>query len=122
MTDFTLPEDVPGMWESYAALIRGELDCVRTQKRYRRKDGGLVWTNLTASLIRDARGEPTYTLALVEDVSDRHLLEEQLRYQALHDPLTGLPTARSSSTASRRRSAILTGGSASAISTSTTSN
>ncbi len=91
VNDFTLPEDMPGMWESYAALIRGELDCVRTQKRYRRKDGGLLWTNLTASLIRDARGEPRYTLALVEDVSDRHLLEEQLRYQALHDPLTGLP-------------------------------
>ena len=91
VTDFTLPEDVPGMWESYAALVRGELDCVRTHKRYRRKDGGLIWTNLTASLIRDARGEPTYTLALVEDVSNRHLLEEQLRHQALHDPLTGLP-------------------------------
>ncbi len=90
VTDFTLPEDMPGMWESYAALTRGDLDCVRTQKRYRRKDGGLVWTNLTASLIRDARGQPRYTLALIEDVSDRHLLEEQLRYQALHDPLTGL--------------------------------
>ena len=89
-SDFTLPEDAPGMWESYGAMLRGELDCVRTQKQYLRKDGGLVWTNLTASLIRDARGEPRYTLALVEDVSDRHLLEERLRYQALHDPLTGL--------------------------------
>ncbi len=91
VTDFVIPEDMPGMWQSYAAMIRGELDCVRTQKRYRRKHGGLVWTNLTASLIRDADGQPRYTLALVEDVSERHVLEEQLRYQALHDPLTGLP-------------------------------
>ena len=91
VNEFVLPEDAPGMWETYTALLRGELDCVRTQKRYRRKDGGVVWTNLTASLIRDAGGVPRYTLALVEDISDRHLLEEKLRYQALHDPLTGLP-------------------------------
>ncbi len=91
VADFVLPEDMAGMWESYAAMIRGELDCVRTQKRYRRKDGGLVWTNLTASLIRDPDGQPRYTLALVEDVSDRRVLEERLRHQAMHDPLTGLP-------------------------------
>jgi diguanylate cyclase (GGDEF)-like protein/PAS domain S-box-containing protein len=88
--NFILPEDAPGVWESYAALLHGELDCIRTKKRYCRKDGGLVWTNLTASLIRDARGRPQYTLALVEDVSERHALEEKLRHQALHDPLTGV--------------------------------
>jgi PAS domain S-box-containing protein len=88
--DFILPEDAPGMWESYAALLRGELDCVQVKKRYRRKDGGLIWTNLTATLMRDAKGEPQFTLALVEDVSERHALEEKLRYQATHDPLTGV--------------------------------
>jgi diguanylate cyclase (GGDEF)-like protein/PAS domain S-box-containing protein len=88
--DFVLAEDAAGMWESYGALVRGDLDCVRTKKRYRRKDGGLVWTNLTASLIRDGHARPQYTLALVEDVSERHDLEEKLRHQALHDPLTGV--------------------------------
>jgi diguanylate cyclase (GGDEF)-like protein/PAS domain S-box-containing protein len=88
--DFILPEDAPGMWESYAALLRGELECVRTKKRYRRKDGGVVWTNLTATLIRDASGQPQFTLALVEDISERQALEEKLRYQATHDPLTGV--------------------------------
>jgi diguanylate cyclase (GGDEF)-like protein/PAS domain S-box-containing protein len=91
VSEFVLPEDAPGMWETYDALLRGEIECARMQKRYRRKDGGLVWTNLTASLIRDADGTPRYTLALVEDISDRHMLEEKLRHQALHDPLTGLP-------------------------------
>jgi PAS domain S-box-containing protein len=42
MQDFTLPEDAPGMWDSYSAMLRGELDCVRTQKQYLRKNGGLV--------------------------------------------------------------------------------
>ena len=88
--DLVLAEDAPSLWENYEALLRGELDCLRAKKRYRRKDGGLVWTNLTASLIRDAQGRPQYTLALVEDVSERHALEEKLRHQALHDSLTGV--------------------------------
>src|SRR5216683_1094072 len=91
VSEFFLPEDAQGAWESYTALRRGDVECVRLQKRYRCKDGGLVWTNLTASLIRDGQGRPQYTLAMVEDVSDRHTLEERLRHQALHDPLTGLP-------------------------------
>jgi diguanylate cyclase (GGDEF)-like protein/PAS domain S-box-containing protein len=91
VSEFFLPEDAQGMWESYTALLRGEVEHVRAQKQYRCKGGGLVWTNLTASLIRDRQGQPQYTLAMVEDVSDRRILEERLRYQALHDPLTGLP-------------------------------
>ena len=72
-------------------LIAGKRDHYRVEKRYYRKDGAPVWTDLTVSLIRDDDGEPRYTVAMVEDITDRHQLQERLRYQALHDPLTGLP-------------------------------
>jgi len=66
-------------------------DHVRLERAYYRKDGTVVWTDVTVSLLRDQAGEPRYTVAMVEDITDRHELEERLRYQALHDPLTGLP-------------------------------
>jgi diguanylate cyclase (GGDEF)-like protein/PAS domain S-box-containing protein len=90
-TDFVHPEDNPGVWETYGQLVAGEIDHFRMEKRYFRKDGEVVWTDLTASLIRDEAGTPRYMVALFEDISERHLLQSRLRHQALHDPLTNMP-------------------------------
>jgi diguanylate cyclase (GGDEF)-like protein/PAS domain S-box-containing protein len=89
--DFIHPDDFPGMWDQYDEMIRGVREHVRMEKAYFRKDGTVVWTDLTVSLLRDDFGTPRYTVAMMEDITDRHQLQERLRYQALHDPLTGLP-------------------------------
>jgi diguanylate cyclase (GGDEF)-like protein/PAS domain S-box-containing protein len=89
--DMTHPTDPPEMWEMYARMARGEVDHVRMEKAYFRKDGGVVWTDLTVSLIRDETGTPQFNVAMMEDITDRHHLQARLRHQALHDPLTGLP-------------------------------
>ncbi|TDC72813.1 EAL domain-containing protein [Micromonospora sp. KC606] len=85
------PDDAAGMWELYQELIEGKHDSVRVEKRYYRKDGSVVWTDLAVSLIRHADGRPRFTVAMVEDITERHYLQQRLRFQALHDPLTGLP-------------------------------
>jgi diguanylate cyclase (GGDEF)-like protein/PAS domain S-box-containing protein len=89
--DLTHPEDPPDMWKRYEELISGGLDHVRMEKAYFRKDGGIVWTDLTVSLIRDDSGAPEFTIAMVQDITDRRRLKHRLEYQASHDPLTGLP-------------------------------
>jgi len=85
------PEDAPHIWRLYEELVRGERDHYRVEKAFSRPDGTVLWTNLTVSLLRDADGTPQYQLALMEDTTERRLLNLRLRYEATHDALTGLP-------------------------------
>jgi diguanylate cyclase (GGDEF)-like protein/PAS domain S-box-containing protein len=89
--EMTHPSDPPEMWQRYEQMARGELDHLRMEKAYYRKDGAVVWTDLTVSQLRDDQGRPQFNVALIDDVTDRHHLQERLRHQATHDPLTRLP-------------------------------
>ena len=89
--DFMHPEDASTIWEDYAALVAGDLEEFRTEKRYLHKDGRIVWTNLSVSLVRTDNGTPLFQVAVMEDITDQHRLQQQLRYEATHDTLTDLP-------------------------------
>ncbi|WP_370095425.1 putative bifunctional diguanylate cyclase/phosphodiesterase [Streptacidiphilus sp. MAP12-20] len=91
VTDLVHPEDSPEVWRAYEDLIAGKRESFQCDKPYYRQDGEVVWTHLTCSLIRDEDGEPRYQVAMLEDITDRYRLQERLRHQATHDPLTGLP-------------------------------
>ncbi|EST35739.1 putative bifunctional diguanylate cyclase/phosphodiesterase [Streptomyces roseochromogenus] len=89
--DWVHPEDAPQTWKLYDELVRGEREHYHLEKAFNRSDGTVLWTNLTVSLLRDADGAPQYQLALMEDTTERRLLNLRLRYEATHDALTGLP-------------------------------
>ncbi|MGW2741798.1 putative bifunctional diguanylate cyclase/phosphodiesterase [Streptomyces sp. NPDC001450] len=89
--EWTHPEDAPQIWKLYDELVRGEREHYHVEKAFNRSDGTVLWTNLTVSLLRDADGNPQYQLALMEDTTERRLLNLRLRYEATHDALTGLP-------------------------------
>jgi len=64
----------------------------RWEYRLIARDGRVVWViDDEAVIARDADGNPTMVQGILVDISDRKGLEDQLRHQALHDPLTGLP-------------------------------
>jgi diguanylate cyclase (GGDEF)-like protein/PAS domain S-box-containing protein len=64
----------------------------RWEYRLLARNGRAVWViDDEAVISRDADGHPTMVQGILLDISDRKDLEEQLRHQALHDPLTGLP-------------------------------
>ncbi|GAA2736277.1 putative bifunctional diguanylate cyclase/phosphodiesterase [Streptomyces nogalater] len=89
--DWAHPEDAPQIRRLYEELVRGEREHYHVEKAFNRPDGTVLWTNLTVSLLRDADGSPQYQLALMEDTTERRLLNLRLRYEATHDALTGLP-------------------------------
>jgi PAS domain S-box-containing protein/putative nucleotidyltransferase with HDIG domain len=49
---------------------------LRTEKRYVRKDGQLIWGRLTATLIDDDKGAPQFGLGMFEDITEQKLSEK----------------------------------------------
>ena len=89
--DLFHPADHDDVRRLFEELSRGERDQYRVEKRFTRPDGARVWTEMVVSLVRDEEGLPLYHVAMIDDVTDRKLLQERLEHQAMHDPLTGLP-------------------------------
>ena len=77
--DITHPEDLGADLDQLRRLLAGEIETYSMEKRYFRKDGSVVWINLTVSLVRGASGEPAYLIAVIEDVSRRRRAEGALR-------------------------------------------
>jgi PAS domain S-box-containing protein len=69
--DITPPEDVPEVEAHLRPLLTGESDSARFLKRYTRKDGSVLWADVSTRLRRGAEGEPLYFLAAVLDVTAR---------------------------------------------------
>ena len=74
----THPEDINFDLEYVEQLLNNEIPNYSLEKRYLRKDGAIVWANLTVSLVRDAAGNPKYIMGVIQDISDRKALEKEL--------------------------------------------
>ncbi len=69
--DVTHPEDLAADVAAAQQLLAGKNGTYSLEKRYVRKNGALVWGSLTASLARNAHGEPDYLIGVVEDITAR---------------------------------------------------
>nr|WP_216670159.1 PAS domain S-box protein [Microcoleus asticus] len=79
--EITWPEDLASELEILRQLLAGEVEHYGMEKRYVRKDGELVWTNLTVSVLREQDGSP-FLMGVVEDIRERKQAEESLRLRA----------------------------------------
>ena len=77
--EITHPDDRQDDWEAFQKVVRGEAPAYRKEKRYRRKDGSLVWVNVNVNVLRDNTGKPTRSVATIEDITDRKQAEAALR-------------------------------------------
>jgi len=80
-SDIVLPEY--STEDSYlrAQLLAGKVDTYSGERRYRRKDGSVIWVNRTVSLVRDEAGQPLYFIRVVEDITQRVQARERLLLQ-----------------------------------------
>jgi two-component system, cell cycle sensor histidine kinase and response regulator CckA len=75
----THPEDVEKSTLLAGKLRGGEMRDFVTVKRYRRKDGTILWARMSASLVGDPDGNPLQVVCIVEDITERLRVETELR-------------------------------------------
>src|SRR5579864_3993702 len=75
--DITYPGDLEADRANVHRMLAGEIQTYSMEKRYVRKDGSLVWVNLTDALVRHSSGDPKYFISVVQDLTGRKHLEEQ---------------------------------------------
>jgi diguanylate cyclase (GGDEF)-like protein/PAS domain S-box-containing protein len=64
----------------------------RSEVSYRRRDGTAGTAIVSASPLKDHTGEWVGTIYIMYDITERRRAEEQIRYLAFHDTLTGAAT------------------------------
>ena len=77
--EFTHPDDAEAEWNQCSRLIRGEIKSFDLEKRYRRKDGSIVWVYLNVSVVLDASGAPVHFRTYSRDITERKQREQALR-------------------------------------------
>lgn len=73
--EITHPDDLAADGENALRVLAEEISGYSLEKRYIRKDGSIVWVNLTSSAVWDTNGQPKYALGIIEDISDRKRIE-----------------------------------------------
>lgn len=59
-------------------MIAGRREVYRYKKRYRRKDGRIVWVSATGTLVPNASGRPWFFTLMLEDITGRKRAEAAL--------------------------------------------
>jgi len=72
------PDDLDSGSADRKRLLSGEITSHNNEKRYVRRDGKLIWVNRTESLARDEAGAPLYLIRVIEDITNRKLVEEAI--------------------------------------------
>ena len=84
------PDDRELVCSALAASIERE-ERYDLDHRIVRPDGVVRVVHQQAEIIRDAANRPLKRVGIVQDVTERRMLEAELQHRAFHDSLTGLP-------------------------------
>jgi len=74
--------EIPQSEKVLARLLRGE-HVPLYERKFRRKNGEIIWTEINVELVRDAQGKPLHIQSVVRDITERKHHERQLEAQAM---------------------------------------
>jgi PAS domain S-box-containing protein len=75
----THQDDLADERANFQAAYSGEKNAFSCDKRYLHKNGNVVWAHISAALLRDAQGEPSFIIAQIIDITERKRVEQALR-------------------------------------------
>ena len=81
ISGLTHPGDREASAEFDRRLRLGELNRYSIEKRYIRRDGIPVWTQLSVNIVRDSDGRPSYCVGFLDDITERKKAEQRLTAQ-----------------------------------------
>jgi PAS domain S-box-containing protein len=77
--EVTHADDIDPNLNQRLRLLRGEINSFDLEKRYIRKDGGIVWVYINVSVVMDANGIPVHCISYIRDITERKRAEHALR-------------------------------------------
>ena len=88
--EITHPADLETDLADMHQLLTGLIANYTIEKRYIRKNGGIIWVNLTVSLVRKADGSTDYFVSVIDDITARkqaaiELAESRVRLSGVVD-------------------------------------
>jgi len=91
--DITHPDDLHNDVKLLNQLLRDEIKTYSFEKRYIKKNGDVIWVNITTSIMRDDNVNE-YIIKVIDDITERKLNEQSLRdseqrFKALHNASFG---------------------------------
>jgi PAS domain S-box-containing protein len=93
--DVTHPDDRPGDRASFEQQAAAEQPAYAVEKRLVRKDGAVIWVNVSSSTVRDADGRFRYGIRVMRDITERKRAEAVLRNseQQMRELMAAMPAA-----------------------------
>ena len=78
VADISYPEDMDENVRLFNELISGRRDNYQMEKRYRKKDGTILWGHLNVTLLKNSKDVATHTMTTLVDITDRKMMESLL--------------------------------------------
>lgn len=78
-SEMTHPDDLAADNAQFERLLAGEISQYRLEKRFVRKDGREIWTELSVGCVRKSDGTVDDVVAVLDDITERKRAEEELQ-------------------------------------------